>query len=349
MKMGKLLSLAALVMIGLMTVVACGSDDDDNGGNGGNGGNGKLDNPEYADVAAFYEITSPNSDIKSIELTEAGRYVIIQNTYNYTYKSRDAKAKMPKGHFLGMASKALTRGSYANIIEGKYTKKGNGSFELEGYGTLTITGTSSDAQSIEITLANGTKMPTLTAERKNQQPSSSATATLCRTWKLASLRVILTLAGKSIYDKEYKIDEIYKFGKDMMDLEKKYYPGELDEEDDLEYYESEWREQMEDMPATVTFTKAGTYLVTYNNGELAVSTWSWEDVKTGKLRYSWNYDSMSDRNLAGTALVSYRGKQLAVQEDLNDQDVDDDYYDYDEDEFDFDAGTTMITYCDEVK
>lgn len=38
----------------------------------------------------------------------------------------------------------------------------------------------------------------------------------------------------------------------------------------------------------VIFTKAGTYMVTYPNSELAISTWSWVSQSEGTLRYSWN-------------------------------------------------------------
>ena len=354
MKMGKLLSLAALVMIGLMTVVACGSDDDDNGGNGGNG---KLDNPEYADVAAFYEITSPDSDIKSIELTEAGRYLI---TLRGGYKARNMKNTLPKGRFLRMARKALTRNAtYGDIIEGKYTKKGDGTFELEGFGTVTITGSSDSAMSIEVTKKDGTKLPTLTAQRKNQKPESDETTKLCRTWDMASIRMIINMMGRTIYDKEYKMDELYKFGRDMYEMNKQYFGDDLDDDESAEAYIQDWKEEMEkEMPKTVTFTKAGTYLVTYVDSTLAVSTWSWVDEKTGLLRYSWNYDNMDDGSEAGTVKVSYRGAQLAVQEDLDDQEMesrktrandDDDWDDEDWDGYEDNFQTSMITYCNESK
>lgn len=358
LQMSKMLSLAAFVMIGLMTVVACGSDDDDNGGNGGNGGNGKLDNPEYADVAAFYEITSPDSDIKTLELTESGRYLI---TLRGGYKARNMKNTLHKHHFLGVAHKALTRNTtYGNVIEGKYTKKGDGTFELEGYGTVTITGSSDNALSIEVTTKDGTKLPTLTAQRKNQKPESDETTKLCRTWDLASIRMIIDMQGKNIYDKEYKMDELYKFGRDMYELNKKYFGYDLDDDESAEAYENEWKEEMKDYTNTVTFTKAGTYLVTYNDNTLAVSTWSWINEKTGLLRYSWNYDNMDDGSEAGTVKVSYRGAQLAVQEDLDDQEMesrktrandDDDWDDEDWDDEDYEDyfQTSMITYCDEAK
>ena len=344
LQMSKMLSLAAFVMIGLMTMVACGSDDDDNGGgNGGNGGSTNYDKPAYADVAALYEITTPDSEIKSLELTESGRYVITLRGY----KARNMRNTLPKDRFLGMARKALTRNNvYGNIIEGKYTKKGDGTFELEGYGTVTITGSSDNALSIEITAKDGTKMPTLTAQRKNQKPESNETTKLCRTWNLASMRMIIKMQGKSIYDKEYKMSELYNFGRDMYELNKQYFGDDLDEDESAESYMQEWKEEMEnEMPKTATFTKAGTYLVTYINNTLAVSTWSWVDEKTGLLRYSWNYDNMDDGSEAGTVKVSYRGAQLAVQEDLDDQEMestgDDDYEDLFE--------TSMITYCDEAK
>ena len=376
LQMSKMLSLAAFVMIGLMTVVACGSDDDDNGGGKwqafGNFSDADVDAPEYADVAAFYDITSPNSDIKSLELTESGRYIITLKDYATARASKDIQIK---SRFLCMFRKAMTRNTtYGNIIEGKYTKKGDGTFELEGYGTVTITGSSDNALSIEITAKDGTKRPTLTAQRKNQLPESEATAKICRTWNLSSMRFIVEIDDKLVYDGEYKINELYKFGADMYNAEKKYYgynSSVNDEQYIIQGYESSMRMLMDKlMGSTITFAKTGTYLVTYNNNTLAIATWSWVDEKKGFVRYSRNYEDMNDKDEAGTALLGFRGSQLAIQEDMIDQEVkkardirktrahDEDDDDWDDDDWDDDdyyddpdekRQFTMITYCDESK
>ena len=68
------------------------------------------------------------------------------------------------------------------------------------------------------------------------------------------------------------------------------------------------------LPEEVVFTKAGTYMVSYDNQMLAVSTWAWENMSTGLLRYSWNYDDMYDEEMAGTAWVSFKNNDLYLNE-----------------------------------
>lgn len=51
---------------------SCSSSDD-------NDGEGQLDTPQYAADAAKYEITDESSEVKSIELTESGQYIVIMN------------------------------------------------------------------------------------------------------------------------------------------------------------------------------------------------------------------------------------------------------------------------------
>lgn len=61
-----------MAILCLGNLSSCSSSDD-------NDGDGKLETPQYAADAAKYEITDESSEVKSIELTESGQYIVIMN------------------------------------------------------------------------------------------------------------------------------------------------------------------------------------------------------------------------------------------------------------------------------
>lgn len=65
-----LFSLIAILCLGNFS--SCSSSDD-------NDGDGQLETPQYAADVAKYEITDASSEVKSIELTESGQYIVIMN------------------------------------------------------------------------------------------------------------------------------------------------------------------------------------------------------------------------------------------------------------------------------
>ena len=67
---------------------SCSSSDD-------NDGEGQLDTPQYAADAAKYEITDESSEVKSIELTESGQYIVIMNNAGRNSKQAVGLHKIP--------------------------------------------------------------------------------------------------------------------------------------------------------------------------------------------------------------------------------------------------------------
>ena len=338
----RLFSLLAIAA-STLTFTACGDDDDDDKGGGNNTNNSgqvtwgqfdtKLATPKYESVSGLYKVTDPNSDIESIELTASGNYIVIYNGI----KSRQMEQTPAKKHFfMSKLKNRLTRGSYSSIVEGKYKQISENKYELQGWGTVEIHGTGDNVESIDVT-RNGETM-TIPVAKATQMPDKEKTNYLCRTWNFSSMRVIINMGGKAIYDKEYKMNQLKSFGRDMYELAKKYYPDEMDDVT-LEEYLEEW--DADDYPTEVVFTKAGTYMCVYNDGELAISTWTWENYDTGLLRYSWDYSDMYNEYYSGNVKVSSRGSQLQVYENLSDRDSD--YEDEDEGEL------TVISYLNEAK
>lgn len=132
-----------------------------------------LEAPKYESVSAKYNITSAGSDLKSIELTASGNYLIVKNS-NGTLRAPAAG----KRNRWAAAARMVTRAGtdwYNNIIQGKFTKISDTEFRLEGYGTIIIIGSANDAVNLDITLANGSKVE-VTAQRSTQMAESAMTS-----------------------------------------------------------------------------------------------------------------------------------------------------------------------------
>lgn len=327
-KFSKFLMTLLVVSAASFGFVSC-SDDDGNGGS--------LEAPRYEGVSARYDITSAGSDINSIELTSSGNYIIIKNSYSPYGASASAEKRTAR--FVPKWKRVETRAGVDDIIYGKFTKISDTEFDLEGYGKIVVTGAADNATSLEITPI-GEKPFTLTAEKVETNLASSQTDKLCRTWTFASIRVSLKVMGKKIFDKEYPMDKLDNYAKDVIALLKKYNPDFSDE--DAEYIEDEVDfGAIEDFPSEVIFTKAGTYMVVYTNENLAVARWQWEDEKDNVLRYSWDYDDMYEDYASGYVSVGFRGAQLSIKEAIG--------YGYDDEYDEEDGSVTVTSYLDEVK
>ena len=291
------------LVFGTTLFTACSSDSD---------GGTSLSAPKYESTAAKYEIQNTNAAYQSIELTASGDYIITKRGYRYVRPVALTTNVVSK--FLARPE-AGTRATNGNIIYGKYTKISDTEYQLEGFGTIVITGSTDNAVSLQITETGGTPY-TLTAAESNQAPESEMTRNLCRTWKIASFSMKVVVAGRTYLDGEYTYDKYgaWNMFNDMKnngmlsekDIEKfPSSPDQISDEDELEL--------MEDAPLRVIFTKAGTYMVQYSGDRLAVATWSWKNEAEGEMRYSWNYDNMYTSG-SGLVKIGFRGNQLTLRE-----------------------------------
>ena len=279
-----------------------------------------FETPAYEDVSAKYEV-SGSSLYKSFELTASGNYVIVKKT-SYLSASK---------LFFGRMDEATRATSSGDIIYGKFTKKSDTEFELEGFGSIVIEGGTDNVVSLKITPNGGTTM-TLPAQRVEQKEAeeNSFTSKICRTWSVASYRYTIVLNGSVFFDGEYAtLEDLVKA---LTNKAKSMGASNADELFDVPYDET---------PEQILFSKSGTYLVVYKNSTLGVSTWQWKDENKGILHYSWNYDDMYDSNSSGDVHLSWRNSQLAVKEVINASDAG-----YD---IGYSLTITIVTYLNEVK
>lgn len=299
-----LLSLLPIFMVAIccQCLVSCGDgDDDENVVNYAT----SLDTPKYESVSARFDVTSTDSDIKSIELTESGDYIITKSTYYSSYSISKAKRAKGTASFLAKSSISSRATFYDNYtVYGKYTKISDTEFLLDGWGKITITGSTDNALSITVTPNSGNTY-TVPVAKHTQNANSTLTSQVCRTWTITSFKV---------EGKEYSASEFSKVINNIIRQKYAYI------DDYIEYFDEF------DLPTTVIFTKAGTYMCIYGDGILDVGTWTWENEQRGEMRYSWNYEDMYDEEDSGDINVNFRGNQLVMSETTHDITIHITYY-----------------------
>ena len=248
---------------------------------------GEFNRPKFETESALYKIPSGDSGLRSIELTASGFYIVITDVY-----SKDNSGQIAAAHsapsFVSCIKSLDTRSYESNgIITGSYTKKGDGEFVLEGFGTIVVIGGEKNAVSLDITLNNGRKIE-VGAQKAEQYDSSTKTNAMCRTWDLGQVVV-----HKTEGDVTYANYHEYEKGESQI-----YYDDSV-------------------VPMQVLFTKSGTYIVIREDHTLAVSTWAWSDEAAGRIRYSWNYDNLFEEGVSNFVDIAFEGKQMLVTEYLD--------------------------------
>lgn len=306
------------MMVGIVFISACSKDGESN-----------FEVPKYESVSAKYDITSENSDIKSVELTASGNYIIVRNDAVNVKEFR-----IPR--FIAKQENS-TRSSASNIIQGKFTKISDTEFLLEGFGIITIVESSGTAVSLQIAPTNSTPY-TLEAQKKEQNPESGKTNKLCRSWRFDAFNMKMGMKyGNNNYtlmEGKYKWEEESKFQNDLkngyISLIKRIARGQgynisSSEMTEIEATANKLANSIsfgDNYPEKVIFTKSGTYMVIYHNSSLGVATWTWENENEGKLRYSWDYKDMGndEGNIStayGIVKVEFSGNQLVFDESVS--------------------------------
>lgn len=301
----------ALISVALCAPLSSCSDDDDEVK--GVGAIPELSTPPYENVSAKYEINTAGSAIKSIELTAAGNYIIIADPYAATAHEETAgpaNTYATKSGLIPVPFQPTSRSDFNGVIYGKFTKISDTEFILEGFGSIVIEGTSSNTVSIIVTTADG-KSDTVSAVKASENPDSAITKAICRTWDLTQARLTAAINGKKIFDKTAPIANYWKLQteaeKALADWVNTHYPDPEDPAEpsvyDYDFY-----------PSQVLFSRSGTYLVTYTNGAMALSTWRWVNEAAGIFHYSWNYNDANDEEASNDATVSFDGNSIVVSE-----------------------------------
>jgi len=306
-----ILAFAALAITGL-TLTSC-SDDDENTPDSPDAPQttesdfSQLTTPTMASEAALYSINDENSPYASIELTEGGKYVVLPAYY---------RTMMPKGNkvcLLGTIDYTVSRGDGTNEPAcGVYTKIDEGEYLLEGFGTITVTGSSDEACELIITLEDGTTT-TVGAQPEKALDASPASLALCRTWKSETIRMRLSVNGEIVSDRSGRYTEAANI---MAQIEREMYEwgvkhGYADPEEGPDDFDpSDYDTIIAD---EVVFTKCGSYLL-FANDTLSVNIWRWNDMDNLIIRYSHNIDNINDPDYSNNATLTFGGTQLTTYE-----------------------------------
>lgn len=288
---------------GFMSYSCSDNDDDNNNGNN----SPTLETPVFESISAKYEVIN-GDNIKSIELTESGNYVVILKNFS---PSND------NNYF------ALARANSRGVIHGKFIKISDTEFILEGFGSIVIEGDTNNAFSLQIS-ENGKEPYTIEATKIEIESNDLTTQNLCRTWDINNVNLKLYIFGKLQYDVTKPASQYKELIKGLYDKLEQIMSEFEDDEDD-EYYEEEdegFAEMIPQFnPQQIIFTKTGSYMTIYEEDNLAISTWTWVNSNKGVLRYSHNYDYIYDPEYSNECHVSFDNKEMTMFE-VNTKEVD---------------------------
>lgn len=272
-------------------MTSCSSDDD-------NGGAPALPTPAYEESSAKYDITSSGSAYRSIELTASGNY-IVTTTSASSYSISAQAASSVRSKIFASHKSSVSRAYFDGLYYGTYTKTGENTYNLQGFGTITVNTVGDNAYSLSVNTGSGEQ--TLSATKVVEDKNSDKTNALCRTWNFAKYGLQIYVNGSKKFDKTVSADNL-----------KELYLALVNAGFEDEDWDDDW-EDSDDMPKQVIFTKAGTYMVLYKDDTLDISTWAWENESKGTIRYSWDLDHMDyDYGIIHT---SFKGNTLLVTED----------------------------------
>lgn len=292
---------ALLVMAGCLT--ACSSDDDGDDDGGGGSSVGQFDTPAYKDVSAKYVISSAESDIASIELTESGTYVIVEKGYGPSYVARKSSSANRFRRVAAWQAPASANG----IIGGKFVKISDTEYILEGFGSIVITGSTDNAFEIQITEQGG-ETYTLRGDKATSIADTEYTQALCRSWKLDKYTVKFTHNGKVLFNETLPASQYRQMWIKLNNYMTSHYGDASDDGD------GDWFDVPEHTPCGLIFSRAGSYLVKFEGDNLQLSVWQWQNDKKGVIRYSHNYGNMYDPDYSNSCTISYNGTAMFIDE-----------------------------------
>ena len=283
MFMRKTLLLLLALFQCLVTFTSCSSDDagDDEGG--------KTDTPALSAEAAFYQITSDDAEIESVELTEGGTYFIVKDEVDFGAKPAVVAHAYKKKGALRLATRAADNGAEGNILTGTYTKIAEGEYALNGFGSMKVT---ADGDRYTVTLQQGDAAATSYAATRVKSAAATVFDTqLCNTWKFASVNYTVKYGSHTMAN--VTASSWMEFYTKMKQLAK----DECDEEDPWTDEDEQEYNQMIANARTyglrqAVFTAAGRLYLSY--GPLVKNyLWKWKGSKTLGL---WSYDTDLDED-----------------------------------------------------
>jgi len=304
------LGIKSLAFATVMSMCACSDDDEPGAENGeGLGVVPTLPTPEYEASSAKFEITSSSSNIGSIELTASGDYLIMPRMGAY-YHSESESSYNNRADLIRSIGRSRAGEYNGQIIHGKFVKLSDTEYILEDFGSIVIEGDTSNAFSLQITPSDGVTT-TVSAKRASTMADSQVTDAVCRTWNLDNIGVSMSYNNVLFYNGTKPASQLDALMLEAYNAALRYMtslgaePDEMDPYEPLGYY-----------PKTAILTKAGTYMIEYSNGTLAVSTWHWKDESKGVFHYSWDYNNpdSNEDGVGGDGYISFDGNKMTIKE-----------------------------------
>ena len=278
-----LLALLALATIGF---TACGGDDINDGGNDvpDNKTDVKLPEQPYKEDAVRLKFTQDNPvdyyikdengktgyNVTELELTESGYYFVKLE------KKRDMEAK---------ATRAAEPDYF--YLWGLYTKNGNGTYELAGFGSVTIRFNGGGSVSLTLTIVSsaeetGTVTVNVTVTPPNNN-NSQENLNLCRSWDIVSTRVQIEGVSGFYQENGCDLNSILAYIKSLADVKDNLKANQVIEK--------------------IVFSDNGTFSLLYANENTDRAGWRWVSESAGTLAYDWEFGDMGYSFVDGTAQV----------------------------------------------
>lgn len=277
MKMKNSLLLMALAAMTL-TLASC-SKDDDNGNSNDTPPAQTIPAPQYKDDAVKLSLPDNSisvgglrANVTTLELGEGGTYIV---TYTPVATTRAADGTSYK--------------------TGKYTKS-NDSYNLSGFATVTINGKSGSTYSIVVKTTDGVSTELNATVAAGGVATGAMTDNLCRTWTIENTRLTMEVEGITA-------------GRD--------FPGTCDLNALIAYAKDRGMKINDDVEENsvvtgITFSRAGTFLISYRNGKNDVGRWNWASQASGTLSYSWDSPDMGNALENGAATVAFDGSKCKL-------------------------------------
>lgn len=289
--MKKNLLLLALLALASVGFTAC-SGDDENEGKGGKTETPEQINKNDAVILNFsqddpveYSITNENGQtdytVSEIELTESGYYIAKLE------KKRDMEVKATRSD--GSAPQHF-------YLWGWYTKREDGSFDLAGFGYLSIQMLPNGAAQVSVTTVTSAQVGTFSVTVSVIAPPSNVspkTVRLCRAWDIITTRVQIEGVSGFYQEKGCDLNSILTYIKNY----------------------SEVTDNLKDNQVVdkIVFSANGTFQLLYKNEEIDRANWQWEDEETGTLTYEWDFGDMGYSFIDKHAQVTFASGSTPTQ------------------------------------
>ncbi len=258
-----LLTLSALCCLGF---TACSSDDDVEPI--------VLEDPAFVDDAmlltfndAVYEDANSECEVKSIELTESGNFLV-------TMKQKTTRAEADDAE--------------QTYVFGSFTKDGD-NVDLQNWGSLIFVRNGSVLESVRVRTLSGAEF--MAANVEWASTSTTTTANLARTWAINSSEIKLYTEDRDVraVGKEFtdgcNLHSISAFIREHAQLNDSF--------------------TTDHKVTNLVFTRRGSLFIIYANGRKDIGTWRWLNESEGILTYAWADPSMGTSFTNGEAVVAF--------------------------------------------